>query len=72
MSVSIENEKYDRVASRVWDRLIDDDERDRLLVQALTSMHEERSQESIVVAVVYGAEHMPAGQPACSPRSLSR
>jgi hypothetical protein len=50
MSVSIGNEKYDRVASRVWDRLIDDDERDRLLVQALTSMHEERSQESIVVA----------------------
>jgi hypothetical protein len=72
MNVSIENEKYDRIASRVWDRLIDDDERDRLLVQALTSMHEERSQESIVVAVVYGAAHMPAGQPACSPRSLSR
>jgi hypothetical protein len=60
MNVSIENEKYHRVASRLWDTLIDDNDRDRLLVQALTSIHEERSQESIVVAVVYGAAHMPA------------
>jgi hypothetical protein len=60
MNVSIEYEKYDRVARRVSDSLSSINERDRLLVQALTSIHEERSQESIVVAVVYGAAHMPA------------
>ena len=34
--------------------------RDALLVDALTSIHEERSAEPISVAVVYGAGHMPA------------
>jgi hypothetical protein len=34
--------------------------RDALLVDALTSIHEERSAEPISVAVLYGAGHMPA------------
>lgn len=36
------------------------DDRDALLVQALEAIHEQRSQEPISVAVVYGAAHMPA------------
>lgn len=35
-------------------------ERDRRLVEALGTLHEEHSQESITVAVVYGAAHVPA------------
>ena len=60
MNVSIEDERAHRVASRVWDSLIDDNERDRRLGEALTSIHVKRSQESIAVAVVYGAAHMRA------------
>jgi hypothetical protein len=60
MNVSIEDEQAHRVASRVWDSLIDDTERDRRLGEALTSIHVKRSQESIAVAVVYGAAHMRA------------
>ncbi len=36
------------------------DERDAELVAALSDIHERRSAEPIVVAVVYGAGHMPA------------
>lgn len=36
------------------------DTRDRLLVEALVKLHEERSHEPIRVAVVYGAGHIPA------------
>ena len=36
------------------------DDRDALLVRALEAIHEQRSQEPISVAVVYGAAHMPA------------
>ncbi|RZQ61710.1 hypothetical protein [Amycolatopsis suaedae] len=36
------------------------DERDRLLVDALFTLHERRSAEPLRVAVVYGAGHMPA------------
>jgi hypothetical protein len=36
------------------------DDRDDLLVAALTRLHEERAAESVNVAVVYGAAHMPA------------
>jgi hypothetical protein len=35
-------------------------QRDRPLVEALTSVHEERGEEQIKVAVVYGARHVPA------------
>jgi len=52
--------RCDLVASRVWDTLIDDTERDRRLGEALTSIHVKRSQGSIAVAVVYGAAHMRA------------
>jgi hypothetical protein len=41
------------------DKVIVDD-RDALLVDALTSVHQQRSAEPIKVAVVYGAGHMPA------------
>lgn len=41
------------------DRLVVDD-RDRLLVRALDSIHEQRRHEAVEVAVVYGAGHMPA------------
>ncbi|GAB3882242.1 hypothetical protein GCM10029964_039690 [Kibdelosporangium lantanae] len=40
------------------DRLITDD-RDALLVEAVTRIHEERRDEPVDVAVVYGAEHVP-------------
>jgi hypothetical protein len=33
--------------------------RDNVLVQALTEIHEQRQDEPIAVAVVYGAEHIP-------------
>jgi hypothetical protein len=36
------------------------DERDAQLIAALTDVHERRCAEPIVVAVVYGAAHMPA------------
>jgi hypothetical protein len=36
------------------------DERDALLVSALDELHDQRSQEAITVAVVYGAMHMRA------------
>jgi pheromone shutdown protein TraB len=36
------------------------DDRDALLVQALDAIHQQRSQEPMRVAVVYGAAHMPA------------
>jgi pheromone shutdown protein TraB len=36
------------------------DNRDTLLVRALDTIHQRRSQEPISVAVVYGAGHMPA------------
>jgi hypothetical protein len=36
------------------------DERDRLLLDALASIHEQRCHEPIAVAVVYGAQHMLA------------
>ena len=36
------------------------DDRDALLVRALETIHQQRSQEPIRVAVVYGAGHMPA------------
>jgi hypothetical protein len=36
------------------------DERDRLLLDALTAVHEQRCHEPIVVAVVYGAGHVRA------------
>jgi len=36
------------------------DDRDALLVRALDAIHQQRSQEPISVAVVYGASHMPA------------
>jgi hypothetical protein len=36
------------------------DDRDTLLVRALDTVHQQRSQEPISVAVVYGAGHMPA------------
>ena len=36
------------------------DDRDALLVRALDTIHQQRSQEPISVAVVYGAGHMPA------------
>jgi pheromone shutdown protein TraB len=36
------------------------DQRDRLLVKALADLHEQRSQEAITVAVVYGAGHIAA------------
>jgi hypothetical protein len=36
------------------------DERDRLLLDALASIHRQRCQEPIAVAVVYGAQHMRA------------
>jgi hypothetical protein len=36
------------------------DERDRLLLDALASIHEQRCHEPIAVAVVYGAQHMRA------------
>jgi hypothetical protein len=36
------------------------DDRDALLVQALDGIYQQRSQEPISVAVVYGAGHMPA------------
>ena len=35
-------------------------DRDALVIEALTSIHKERSTEPISVAVVYGAGHMPA------------
>jgi pheromone shutdown protein TraB len=35
-------------------------DRDALLVGALDAIHQQRSQEPISVAVVYGAGHMPA------------
>jgi len=35
-------------------------ERDRRLVEALGELHEQRSEESITVAVAYGAAHVPA------------
>ena len=35
-------------------------ERDKPLLKALASIHQERSQEPISVAVVYGARHVPA------------
>jgi hypothetical protein len=35
-------------------------DRDALLIDALTSIHQQRSAEAIRVAVVYGAGHMPA------------
>lgn len=41
------------------DRLILD-ERDKLLLDALASIHEQRRNEPIEVAVVYGAAHMRA------------
>jgi hypothetical protein len=36
------------------------DSRDRLLLSALDAIHDERCSESIAIAVVYGAGHMPA------------
>jgi hypothetical protein len=36
------------------------DERDRRLIEALATLHEDRSPESLTVAVVYGARHVPA------------
>ncbi len=36
------------------------DERDALLVDALVSIHSQRSAEAVSVGVVYGAAHMPA------------
>jgi pheromone shutdown protein TraB len=36
------------------------DDRDVLLVEALEAIHQQRFQEPISVAVVYGAGHMPA------------
>jgi hypothetical protein len=36
------------------------EERDELLVAAVTRIHEERNGEAIDVAVAYGAAHMPA------------
>ena len=36
------------------------DERDRLLLDALATIHEQRCHEPIVVAVVYGAQHVRA------------
>ena len=41
------------------DKVIVDD-RDALLADALTSVHQQHSAEPISVAVVYGAGHMPA------------
>jgi hypothetical protein len=41
------------------DRLVVDD-RDRLLVRALDSIHQQRRHQEVEVAVVYGAGHMPA------------
>jgi hypothetical protein len=41
------------------ERLIVDD-RDKLLLDALASIHEQRCHEPIEVAVIYGAEHMLA------------
>jgi hypothetical protein len=35
-------------------------ERDRRLVEALGTLHEQHSQEGITIAVVYGAAHVPA------------
>jgi hypothetical protein len=35
-------------------------DRDALLIEALTSIHKERCTETIKIAVVYGAGHMPA------------
>jgi hypothetical protein len=40
------------------DRLITND-RDALLVEAVTKIHEERRNEPVDVAVVYGADHVP-------------
>jgi hypothetical protein len=36
------------------------EDRDALLVEALDAIHQQRSQEPMSVAVVYGAGHMPA------------
>jgi pheromone shutdown protein TraB len=36
------------------------DDRDRLLLRALDSIHQRRRHEAVEVAVVYGAGHMPA------------
>jgi hypothetical protein len=36
------------------------DQRDRLLLDAVRSIHDRRATESMEVAVVYGAGHMPA------------
>jgi hypothetical protein len=34
-------------------------ERDRRLLQALGTLHEEKSQDNLTIAVVYGAQHVP-------------
>jgi hypothetical protein len=47
------------VAFEDIDKVIVDD-RDALAIDALTSIHQQRSAEAISVAVVYGAGHMPA------------
>jgi hypothetical protein len=61
-------EELDAAASmpELYELLLD--QRDQLLVEALTGLHEQRCHEAIRIAVVYGAAHMPAVVHALSAR----